>query len=114
MATTASTMHSRGLKNRFKSTIIPAKSAGSGKRKWYSGFTVPGTAPNIFFAAADRDIMPWLFSLQKFMMASAPSRYEVYRKDLATNASGKSAVLCPKSRFSVPPNFSTAPTPVAA
>ena len=53
---------------------MPAKSMGSGKRKWYSGFTVPGTVPNMFFTAADRDIMPWLFSLQKLMMASASSR----------------------------------------
>ena len=50
MATTASARLRTGWKYSSKSTIIRAKSRGSGKRKWYSGFRVPGIAPKRFLA----------------------------------------------------------------
>ena len=77
IATTPSTMDSAGRKYSSISTSIRPNVRSSGYLKWYSGFIVPGMTPNIFFAAADIPIMPWLLSLQKSMIASQSSSHAV-------------------------------------
>ena len=67
-----------------------------------------------FFTAQLMPIIPCVLSLEKFTIASASSRYDVYSNSCAEYACGKCAVLCATFLLSFTPSRSSSAMPVAA